>query len=338
MRPVLTKEEVRSAIRFKDTKHIPLWYTDFASQTKKKLGSRLKTILKNYPPDFICKVTVLMLSKDVDEWGVKQSVPKDSVGAYPIDTAIKDWSELDDYLSTLISGNKPRRFTEIEKLRMIHPDKYILGDIGIGFSERMQGIVGIEKFYMSLVSDLDCIKKLGDKLFEMAMEIVENLGWLGVDGVLFNDDYGYQQGLLMSPKIWRAVFKLWYKRLFEKVHSFDMDVIFHSCGKIEEIMDDLIEIGVNVLHPIQPGCMNANNVTKKYRGKICFFTGVDVQSILITASPDEVRKEVNKIKKLFTLDNGSGLIFGPTNAVMPETPIENIYAFFDEAKADFDSE
>jgi len=334
MRPILTKKDVRASICLQKAKYIPLWYTDFAPQTKKKLGLRLETILKNYPPDFICRPTVLMISKDVDEWGVKQSVPKDSVGAYPIDTAIKNWSELDDYLPTLISGSEPKRFIEIEKLRMIHPDKYVLGDIGIGFSERMQGIVGIEKFYTSLVSDKDNIQKLGGRLFEIATEIVENLGWLGVDGVLFNDDYGHQQGLLMSPKTWREIFKPWYKTLFEKVHEFDMDVIFHSCGKINEIMDDLIEIGVNVLHPIQPGCMNTNEVAKKYKGKICFFTGVDVQSMLISATPDEVRKEVRKIKKTFRLDNGSGLILGPTNAIMPETPLENIHAFFDEAKAD----
>ena len=112
-------------------------------------------------------------------------------------------------------------------------------------------------------------------------------------------------------------------------HKNGLHFWLHSCGNIEKILPDLIEIGVDVIHPIQKFAMNEEDTAKKYKGQICFMCGMDVQNVMPFGTPGDVRAEVNRLVDTFSKNNGR-MIFSMGNGVTPDIPIENIYALYDE--------
>lgn len=151
------------------------------------------------------------------------------------------------------------------------------------------------------------------------------------DGYMFSDDLGTQHSLMMSPAMFREFIKPYYKELFSLAHELGMDVWLHTCGCITEIIDDLIECGLDVLHPIQKHTMDWDYVADRWKGRICFWVGMDVQDTLINGTPDDVRKEVRLIRGTFDSPEG-GLIYAAGNGIVRGTPIENIAAFLDECR------
>lgn len=151
------------------------------------------------------------------------------------------------------------------------------------------------------------------------------------DGYMISDDLGTQHSLMMSPKIFREFIKPYYKEVFSLAHELGMDVWLHTCGHITEIIDDLIECGLNVVHPIQKHTMDWDYVADTWKGKIAFWVGMDVQDTLINGTPDDVRREVRLIRDTFDSPNG-GLLYAAGNGIVRGTPIENIAAFLDECQ------
>jgi uroporphyrinogen decarboxylase len=357
----LSRDEVRKAIRFQKPMRTPFWYLGFPQETLNKYGRALRRLLAQYPGDFICAGAALRprevetSSSDkqgealavvpgslkkwessskqiprrvVDEWGAVAEHRQEGVGFHPMVPAIANWAELSDYLRARVPRLNCRgRFLYARRVSKMRRDEYLLAGCPISFFEKMQTLLGIQQFYQGLLEHTEEVIRLGNALLHFGLGAVEVFGNLRFDGMLVADDFGSQRGLLVSPSLWREVFRPWYKALFEKIHSWGMDVVFHSCGEISAIVDELLEVGVDVLHPLQPGCINHEEFARKYRGRVCAYTGVDVQKLLITGTPDEIAEEVRYIKRLFTGESGGGLILGPTNAITPDTPLQNIEAF-----------
>jgi len=107
-------------------------------------------------------------------------------------------------------------------------------------------------------------------------------------------------------------------------------VWFHSCGNVTDIIPDLIDVGVNVLNPVQPQAMNVDYLAKEYGGKVCFYGGVDVQNTMINKSPQEVKQEALHLVDIFGKANG-GYMLSTSHTIMPETPLNNIIALYEAA-------
>ena len=105
-------------------------------------------------------------------------------------------------------------------------------------------------------------------------------------------------------------------------------VWMHLCGDISAILPDLIEIGLNVLNPVQPQAMDVHKLSREFGGKVCFYGGVDVQGTLINGSPDDVKREVHELVDLFGRFNG-GYIGSTSHSIMPETPLDNVIAMYE---------
>gem|GEM_PF-2841421 len=110
-------------------------------------------------------------------------------------------------------------------------------------------------------------------------------------------------------------------------------VWMHLCGNVTAILPDLIDIGLNVLNPVQPQAMDVRELAREFGGKVCFNGGVDVQGTLVRGTPEDVRREVHKLVSLFGKFNG-GYIGGTSHGVMPETPLDNVIAMY-EAFAEY---
>ena len=149
------------------------------------------------------------------------------------------------------------------------------------------------------------------------------------DGFMFSDDLGSQRALMMSPAMFRAFIKPYYTEIWGLCRAHEVDPWLHTCGNVTEIIGDLIECGLSVLHPIQKHTMDWAETAEKWRGKIAFWVGMDVQDTLIRGTPEDVRREVRLIRDTFDSPNG-GLLYASGNGIVRGTPLENIEAFLDE--------
>ena len=139
------------------------------------------------------------------------------------------------------------------------------------------------------------------------------------------DDVGAQNTMLISPQLWRKFLKPRYARLARFVKRGGAKFFFHSDGWIEPIIPDLVEIGVDILNPVQPESMDPARLKKAYGDALCFEGTISIQRTLPFGTPEEVVREVKE--RIETL-GPTGLILGPTHAIQPDTPIENILALY----------
>lgn len=179
---------------------------------------------------------------------------------------------------------------------------------------------------MDFVLNPDLAEKILDIPFHYHLTAAKKLVEMGVDMIWTGDDVGTQSTMMISPKLWRRFFKPRMAEFIAALKKINpgVKVAYHSDGMIYPIIPDLIEIGVDVLNPVQPACMNPERVKKEFGNKLCFWGSIDEQYTLPFGSPAEVEHEIKS--RLKTLGKNGGLIIGPTHHVQLDTPMENFWA------------
>jgi uroporphyrinogen decarboxylase len=167
------------------------------------------------------------------------------------------------------------------------------------------------------------VEEFLDAIVEQNLKRVRKALALGVDAVYFGDDYGCQRGLIMGRERWRRFFKPRLARMFEPVRKAKKFVCLHSCGQVDSIFDDLVEIGLNLFNPFQPEVMDVFALKRKYHGRLAFHGGMSIQKWLPFGTVADVRRET-----LALIDAGreGGYIFSPSHAVPGDVPPENLAA------------
>jgi uroporphyrinogen decarboxylase len=152
-----------------------------------------------------------------------------------------------------------------------------------------------------------------------------------LDAVLIGNDFGSQTGLMVDPGSLREYVFPGTKKLIDQAKSYGLTVMHHSCGSVFPIIQDLVDLGADIIHPIQAlaSDMDAPNLKKHFKGKVAFCGGVDAQNLLVNGSPGEVAANVTGLKKLFP----TGLIISPSHeAILPDISPANIQALFNAVK------
>lgn len=215
---------------------------------------------------------------------------------------------------------------------------YIVGADGIkiGILQTAAQIRGYDKLFLdfSINPDiahlvLDKISEITNEMYRKYMQAVDNY----VQVVVITDDQGTQNSLMISPKMFREFIKPRLKTQIETIKAnADVKVLMHCDGAILPIVEDLIEIGVDILNPIQTvvkGFEDSSALKEKYRDRICFHGGIDVQQVLPNATAEEVRQEV--AKRIYELGRGGGYILAPCHNINVDIPVENTLAVFEAA-------
>ena len=135
---------------------------------------------------------------------------------------------------------------------------------------------------------------------------------------------GQQEGLLMSPQMWREYFKPGMAKLCKIVKDKNIFLFFHSCGNIECLIPELIEMGIDVLNPFQPEVMDVYRIKHEYGNRLCFYGGIGTQGVLPRGTVDQVKADVRE--KIRILGENGGYLLAPAHAVQTDVPIENILA------------
>lgn len=192
---------------------------------------------------------------------------------------------------------------------------------------------GMEPFMMDLVGRAAMAEAILRKVEEHTTRLALATARAGVDVLCFYDDAGMQRGLQIAPALWRRFIKPAWQRVLETVRRQFPQVRFflHSCGKIDPIVPDVIELGFHVLHPVQPECMDFADAHRRYGERIVLAATISAQRLFPFGSAEEIRREVRRLAEI--VGPSRRTILMPSNRIQPETPWENVTAFAEAARA-----
>lgn len=222
---------------------------------------------------------------------------------------------------------RPELYKEAERVVRQFKDEYwIVGVTVTTIFETAWALRGYEQLMMDFVEDPDLAEWILDIPYYYHLAAAERLVGLGVDMIWVGDDVGTQRGMLFSPDCWRRFLKPRMRNFVGKLKYINpqLKIAYHSDGQIYPIIPDLLEIGIDVLNPIQPACMDAALLKAEYGQDLCFWGTIDEQHTLPFGTPEQVEEEVRR--RINTVGAGGGLILGPTHHVQLDTPMQNFWA------------
>jgi uroporphyrinogen decarboxylase len=191
---------------------------------------------------------------------------------------------------------------------------------------------GYEAFLMDLLTQREWAELLLDRFCENNIRTAAALARAGYDALAIGDDVANQNDMMFSPDLWRTVMKPRWAKVIAATHAIrpGLPVWYHSDGNIWAILDDLVEIGITILNPVQPECMDPLAVRRRFGKRLAFDGCVGTQTTFPFGTPADVRRVVRGLATSLDGRQG-GLMLSPTHILEPEVPPENIVAFFDEA-------
>ncbi len=262
-----------------------------------------------------------------DEWGVGWDKVPD--GGWPAVHPLRDLSAYSSY-----------HFPEANQIHLMDEGKRIIQDYGdryfiaaahhTAIFERAWALRGFENHLTDFYDRLDFVEELYERITDYQVELAMNFIAAGIHGAVVGDDYGTQHGMIMKPELWRKLIKPRLSRIWNTYQEAGIPVIQHSCGDIRPILEDLIEMKLDVLHPIQPLAMPIEEVAAVCGERMCFFGGIDTQKLLPYGTPAEIDEAVKR--SIQVLGRYKRYIIAPAQAIMPDVPVENVLALIEAIK------
>jgi uroporphyrinogen decarboxylase len=191
---------------------------------------------------------------------------------------------------------------------------------------------GMEQNLADYYENREFKEKLYDKIHETWEEIARRTVSAGVDQFSIGGDIAMQDRMLITPRLWREVDKPRLARLIGIARGINPEVhiYLHSDGNLYEVMDDLVEIGFDIINPVQPECMDPAEVKRRWGDRVSLAGCGSLQQVLPKGSVRDVRNHVNWL--IENCGYNGGLMLAPSNALQPDIPPENIVAFYDAAR------
>lgn len=208
-------------------------------------------------------------------------------------------------------------------------DLVVFGAMATTIFELAWNLRGFMKFFEDLQDENGFAEYLMDRIMDMRVVFATKYAELGCDCLHLGDDVSTQRGMMMSPDLWRQHFKPRLKRVIEAGKAVNPDILidYHGDGNISDIIPDLIEIGVEILNPIQPECMDPFEIKRLYGDRLSFRGCIGTQTTMPYGTPEDVDRVCKEL--IEKVGKGGGLILSPSHMLEPEVPLENIFAYFE---------
>jgi uroporphyrinogen decarboxylase len=222
---------------------------------------------------------------------------------------------------------RPELYLEAERVIREFKDEYwIVGVTVTTIFECAWALRGYERMLSDFLLNPDLAEAILDLPYQYHLTAAKKLVQMGVDMIWVGDDVGAQKAMLISPSMWRKFLKPRLANFIAEIKAINpqLKVAYHSDGVIYPIIPELIEIGIDVLNPIQPASMDPAQLKEQFGDRLCFWGTIDEQYTLPFGSPDQVRAEI--ISRLQTAGRSGGLILGPTHHVQLDTPMDNFWS------------
>ena len=346
-----SRERVLLAVQHKDTDRVPFFYRDVPSVERRLLKDLRLTdrdeLLRYFDidfrwvePEYKGPALTKKNGNTLDIWGVEYKYVNARDGGYwgSVTTPLIDTydpGELDSYAWPNIEwfdfSSIP---TQAEKY-----DGYAImtapGDASPGALAIVQNLIGIERAMADMYLHPQFLKKLYEKILDFNLRFTEKMFAAAegrIDFFRIGDDFASQNGLIMSPQLWEEFIRPSLVALSAVAKQSGAYYYHHSCGAIGGLIPQLIELGVDVLDPLQVTAkgMDPSILKEKYGKQICFSGGVDIQRVLNHGTPKDVESCVNEL--LDIMAPGGGFFIGPTHTFQDDIPTGNIVAMYEAAK------
>lgn len=257
-------------------------------------------------------------------WAPSDMNVKEDVGI-DAQCILKDWEEADEFYKKFPSPE----YKGLIPNHKAKSDRYYLGRWWYCLFERLWSLRGMEQALMDFYLYPEEVHKLFRHLTDFYMRAMERaVEELNVDGFFVSDDIGTQTGPFFSLDIFREFFKPYYKEIIEKAHQLGTHFWLHTCGNIEVFLPEFIEIGLDVIHPIQKYTMDEKEIADKYGNQICILAGFDVQQTIPFGTEEEVKAEAHHLRNTFERPEGRFMLT-MGNASTPDWKVECLAALYE---------
>lgn len=243
---------------------------------------------------------------------------------------LENWSSLDGYRWP--DADNPDFYAGMDERFDTAEDRYIMTGVFMLLFERLHALRGFENLLEDLYLEKEKAAALADRIVEFDLGVIKNISerFPGrIDGFSFTDDWGTEQALIINPELWREFFMPRYKRIFDACHAAGWHVWMHSCGKVNEIIQMLIEIGCNVLDLQQPRLLGIEEVGSEFAGRVCFQTTCDIQHTLPVKGISYIRDEAKLLMERWGTDKGGFILSDYGNEAAIGSTKEKTKAMYD---------
>jgi uroporphyrinogen decarboxylase len=327
------RQRVWKAIRHQEPDRVP-WYFGCTLPARNKLEAYYGTagldeVLDQHIVKYRSRLPYVEIRPDFvqDEFGV--------VWNHTID---KDIGVVDSYQLkersfrglTFPDPHDPRRLAGLPAFLQANPHRFRLFSVSFSLFERAWTLRGMEDLMVDMLEAPGFVDELMDTILEYDIQLLNDVLQYDIDGVQFGDDWGQQSGLLFGGRLWRRFIKPRIARLYHLVKTAGKAVFIHSCGKVQELFPELIDLGLDVFNPFQPEVMDPFTIKKQFGERLCFFGGVSIQKLLPFGMPAQVRSEVKRLME--EVGRGGGYIIAPSHDMPGDIPLENMLAFIDTVR------
>ncbi|MDR0475981.1 MAG: hypothetical protein LBH43_20240 [Treponema sp.] len=237
-------------------------------------------------------------------------------------------ANLKDFSVPEVNGEEIKSRTE--KIIRNGRETFKIGKIGMVLFERAWSLRSMEELLVDFYDEEDFVHELFSRITDYNVAIINEALQYSLDGFYFGDDYGQQTGMIMGPALWRKFIKPCLARTFAPIKAKGLPVILHSCGNILDILDDLVDIGLDCYQTVQPEIYDLRELKKRFGGRLAFFGAISTQQFLPFAQPAEVKAKIKETISI--LGTNGGYICAPTHQVPEDVPAENIMAMIEALK------
>ena len=357
--PMSSKERVHIALSHEKSDRVPC-NALFVPEIQETLAARLG-IDYNVPEgepalatDLVCRIgaqlgndmvkvqagmeSMFYIPSDKEEyvstWGVKMRRAQNETGIYteniggPLegDDVLLDRYSIPDPLDPSVYTAPARIIKDWGK------DFWTVGSVQISIFEAAAHLRGLPKLMMDMIDNKDYANVLFDKVMQYPLLAAGEFIKLGADMIWCGDDVAMQTGMMISLDMWREFFRPRYAAMFEDWKKINprVKIAYHSDGNCEMILDDMIEIGLDVINPIQPSCMEPGKIKKRYGKNLCLFGGVDIQYTMPFGTIGELEQEIKYLCEI--CGEGGGFIISPSHYLQSDTSVEKVLKYYEFVK------
>lgn len=334
--PVSTpRERVQQAIRYIQPDRVP-YHVSYTALARRKLEAfygteDLDAVLDNHIVKYKPRCDDYLVEVGPDLWRDEFGVIWDRQGDADVGTVVNcvlDTRSLAGY--TFPDPLLPCRYSKLPAFIDTHRARFRVVNFGKSLFERGWSMRGMENILIDMAEAPEWVEELLDAITDFNLATITEVTKYDIDAVMFGDDWGTQRGLLFSPRMWRRLIKPRIARLYRAVKQAGKAVFIHSCGQVQELFPELIELGVDVFNPFQPEVMDLNEIKRRFDQRLAFYGGMSIQRTLPFGTPQTVRDEARRL--MDEIGRGGGYIVAPSHDMPGDIPLENMVAFIEAVR------